>query len=376
VLDTGTTITLLDACGRAGVTVLLTSDPGEGKSSMVRSLARNREMPCEVVFCPTKEPADFDGLPVPQGEDVSLCPPRWARNLEAAGKGILLLDELGSCSPEVQAAVLGVALERQVGDLRLPREVYVIAAANPPDKAANGWALAPPVANRVCHLEYQQPNNDYLDGLTTGWASSPATRAVDAGPERIAAQRAAVVGFLRKSPHLIRSYPKTAAEASGAWPSPRTWTFTADVLAHIRDDDDDARKAAVIGLVGDGAGIAFLEWLEAADLPDPEDVLANPAKVNWTDPRQDRVSAILFGVVAHCTAGGGSGQRWRQAWGPLVAAAQANAPDVAFPAARALARARPAGVVPPPAARAFGKALRQAGLDAPGQETDEAELEL
>jgi hypothetical protein len=66
----------------------------------------------------------------------------------------------------------------------------------------------------------------------------------------------------------------------------------------VRDDDADARHAAVYGLVGEGTGTEFLNWLLAADLPDPAAVLADPAGVNWKD-RPDRVWAILAGVVAH-----------------------------------------------------------------------------
>ena len=359
--DTATTITLIDACGRAGVAVLLMSDPGAGKSSMVRGLARSRGIPCETVLGSIREPADFSGLPVIRDDGVILCPPEWARSLREAETGMLLLDELTTCPPAVQAAMLGVALERRVGDVRLPREVVIVACANPTDKAADGWALAPSLANRFLHLQFEPTPAEYIEGLTTGWASPPASRAIDAGEERRAASRAAVAGFLRTSPHLMHAYPQTAAEASGAWPSRRTWTMTAEVLARVRDDDADARHAAIYGLVGEGTGIEFVKWLAEADLPDPADVLADPDRVNWKD-RPDKVWAILAGVVAHCTAGKGSAERWRAAWGPLVSAAASGAPDVAAAVSRDLARARPTGILPPRAAAVFGQFLEQAGL--------------
>jgi MoxR-like ATPase len=42
----------------------------------------------------------------------------------------------------VQAALLRVVLERTVGDLSLPADVAVVAAANPPEQAADGWDLS------------------------------------------------------------------------------------------------------------------------------------------------------------------------------------------------------------------------------------------
>jgi len=375
--DTATTITLIDACGRAGVAVLLMSDPGAGKSSMVRGLARNREVPCKTVLGSIREPADFSGLPVIRDDGVSLWPPAWARELADAKAGILLLDELTTCPPAVQAAMLAVALERTVGDLQLPREVYVVACANPPDRAADGWALAPPLANRFCHVKFEPTPEEFRTGLTTGWASPPASRAIDTSPERRAALRASVAGFLRDRPKLVHSYPKTEAAASGAWPSRRTWTMAADVLSRIRDDDAEARNAAVYGLVGEGAGTEFLRWLREAGLPDPAQVLADPSAVNWSDPREDRIWAILAGVVAHCTAGKPSTPRWRQAWGPLVACAAAGRFDVAAAVSLELGRARPSGALPPAAARVFGGYLEKAGLrEADGRPAQAGEPEL
>jgi MoxR-like ATPase len=159
-------------------TTPMTSDPGAGKSSMIRGLARSRDIPCETVLGSIRDPTDFAGLPVVQDGGVALWPPQWARNLREAGAGILLLDELTTCPPAVQAAMLGVALERRVGDMQLPYEVVVVACANPPDKAADGWALAPPLASRFCHVHFDPSAGEYIHGLTTGWAAPPATRAI------------------------------------------------------------------------------------------------------------------------------------------------------------------------------------------------------
>src|SRR5262249_13065161 len=132
--DHATTVTGIEACGRARVPVLLLSDPGTGKSSMVRSLASARGVPCETVLGSIREPADVAGLPVvpATGDGVVLVPPAWARRLRDAGAGYLFLDELTTCPPAVQAAMLGVALDRTVGDLTLPGDVVIIACANPP----------------------------------------------------------------------------------------------------------------------------------------------------------------------------------------------------------------------------------------------------
>src|SRR5205823_11964182 len=61
---------------------------------------------------------------------------------------------ISTAPPAVQAAMLRIVLERVVGDLELPPGVRVVAAANPPEQAADGWDLAPPLANRLVHLDW------------------------------------------------------------------------------------------------------------------------------------------------------------------------------------------------------------------------------
>jgi MoxR-like ATPase len=119
----------------------------------VRSLGEALGWPVEVVIGSIREPSDFAGLPVVGDGMVRMAPPDWASRLTAVPHGLLFLDELTTAPPAVQAAMLRVVLERVVGDLRLPDGVRVVAAANPPDEAADGWDLAPPLANRLVHLD-------------------------------------------------------------------------------------------------------------------------------------------------------------------------------------------------------------------------------
>src|SRR5207248_9254246 len=127
-------------------------------------------VPCETVIGSLREPSDFAGLPVVTDDGVRMEPPAWARRLHEAQAGYLFLDELSTSPPAVQAAMLGVALERRVGDLLLPRAVQVVAAANPPERAADGWDLSPPLANRFLHIAYTPAVDGWVEGMTAGFA--------------------------------------------------------------------------------------------------------------------------------------------------------------------------------------------------------------
>lgn len=358
-VNSTTTVTVIDACSRAMVPVLLKSKPGMGKSSIVRALAAVDNEPCEMVLGSIREPADFAGLPIVTDEGVQLDAPAWAKRLIAAGRGWLLLDELTTSPPAVQGAMLTVALDHIVGDTKLPESVKVIAAANPAECAAGGYELEPPLANRFCHIDFGVTSDEWLEGMSSGW-SVPASRAVAADAGHKAMARAQVTGFIRTRPDLLHVMESDPARRGGAWPSHRTWSMLAATLAHLRDDDADALRCAAYGLVGAGAGAEFLAWRETMDMPTPAELIDDPAMIDWANERPDRAWAALTAVVTFA-AHAGTKTAWTKAWGPLAAAGAVKA-DVAGSVVRSHMLARPADTSVPAIARSFEPALRDAGL--------------
>lgn len=361
--DMNTTVTALDACGMAKVPALLLSRPGSGKSSLIRGLAAAQAVPCETVLGSQYEPAEIGGLPYlsPDGAGVQREAPAWAKRLVAAGAGFVFLDELTTVPDSVQGPMLTVVLDRVVGDLQLPEAVRIVAGANPPDSAAGGYDLTPPMANRFCHINYEPTVEDWLHGMATRWKSLPASRAVVASTERATATVAAVTGFIHHRPDLWDKFPETPEESGRAYPSGRSWSMLGQVLAYVRADDVAAIQALAVGLVGEGAGMEFVQWLQHADLPDPDAVTADPSIVDWANERQDRVWAVLNGVVT-LAAERGTVEAFRKAWKPLGAASDAGRTDFAAAAARTLATSRPPNAKIPAEMRKFAPLLKRAGL--------------
>jgi hypothetical protein len=354
-------ITVLRAAGRAGVAVCLWGDPGIGKSALIQAAAEADGVPCETVIGSLREPSDFAGLPVVSDDGVRMEPPAWAKRLHAARAGYLFLDELSTSPPSVQAAMLGVALERRIGDLQLPREVQVVAAANPPERAADGWELTPPLANRFLHIDYTPATDEWLEGMTAGFYLPAPGRVAQPNRAPCAVSRANVAAFIRSRPALLHAFPTNPAATGRAWPSRRTWTMAADVLALLDEHDTEAAYVATTGLVGEGAAVEYLTWRREADLPDPALVVADPASVPWRTLDPSRVWAILAGVVGYST-GKGTIEAWRDGWRPLATAAEMGKGDVAAACARTLLIARPSNARPPTEVRAFIGVLQDAGL--------------
>ena len=361
VLQPNAAVEALGVAVAARVPVLLWGAPGTGKTSAIRAMASAMELPCETVIASIREPSDFAGLPVVTGNAVRFAPPLWATRLAEAGTGVLFLDELTTAPPAVQAALLRVVLERTVGDLTLPDDVAVVAAANPPEQAADGWDLSAPLANRLCHLTWETSPRGIADGLAGGWAVPPVPL-LPAGWETGEQLNRSLVGaFLQVRPALAIAPPGSPGEAGRGWPSPRTWEMAARLMtaAEAAKASEQARSALVRGAIGDGAGVEFLAWLVDMDLPDPEEVLASPASFRLPE-RGDRAYAALAAIAA-AVAAKPTPERWTAGWQVLGACA-ADVPDVAATAARVLAKCRPDGTPLPAEIKLFAPVLRDAGL--------------
>ncbi|WP_174550956.1 AAA family ATPase [Actinomadura macra] len=329
----------------ANVPVLLWGEPGIGKSAGMERLAGRLGVPLETVIASVHEPSDFAGLPVigddPAVTGVPMAPPDWAVRLAGAGRGIVFFDELSSAPPAVQAALLRVVLERRVGSLALPGPVRVVAAANPPASAADGWHLSPPLANRFVHLHWTHDPRTVARGMAGTWPelTVPVVDGAKAAAA-VARARGAVSGFLTARPGLAHHLPSDAEARGGAWPSPRSWEMALRLLAtgYATGAARDAVAAAVVGAVGDGAGLELLSYLEELDLPDPDRVLANPSAFALPE-RGDRQLAFLTAVVAS-VQGDCTRRRWEAGWEVLAKAVDAGVPDIAARAAGDLAALR------------------------------------
>ncbi|MER6445929.1 AAA family ATPase [Streptomyces venezuelae] len=346
--------------------VLLWGEPGIGKSAGMQQLATALGVPLETVIASVHEPSDFAGLPV-VGEDpattgVPMAPPDWAVRLARTGHGLLFFDELSSAPPAVQAALLRVVLERRVGSLALPPAVRIVAAANPPASAADGWHLSPPLANRFVHLDWTHNPRTVARGMAGTWpeVAIPAVDPAKASGS-VARARGAVSGFLTARPGLVHHMPAEAAGRGRGWPSPRTWEMALRLLAtgYASSTGREALAAALTGAVGEAAGIELLSYLEHLDLPDPDRVLADPDAFALPE-RGDRQLAFLIAVVA-AVQSELTRPRWEAGWAVLAKAVDAGVPDVAARAAADLAAMRDLDWPVPAGIDAFVELLQLSG---------------
>lgn len=329
----------------ADLPVLLWGEPGIGKTAAMAQLAADLDLPLTTVIASVHEPSDFSGLPVvgddPAEQGVPMAPPDWAVRLVRAGRGLLFLDELSTAPPAVQAALLRLVLERRVGTLRLPPAVRIVAAANPRSSAADGWELSPPLANRFVHLQWTYEHDVVVRGLGGTWPRTVLPRLDrELLPDAVSFARRAVCAFLSARPTLVHRMPTDEARRGGPWPSPRSWEMALRLLAFATaaGASRDVLSIVVRGTVGDGPGLELLASLDRLDLPDPEQLLADPANAQLPE-RGDLRQAVLDAVVAAVRLRPEKA-RWEAAWALLVRAVESGAPDLVVVPATTLAALR------------------------------------
>ncbi len=295
---------------RWGLPLLLNGNPGIGKTSKVRSVSRQYGLPLVDLSVTKRGDAAFGVIPIPTSSGrIRYGVPEWIRGVE--GGGIVFVDEITSARPDLQAAVMGLVLDREVGDVPLGARVRVLAACNPPDVAANGHTLEVPMANRFVHVDWLPATLDELGAVRRRAVTGELVQVLDAEAEEarvLAAWPAAYgravaleLGFHRAQPQWRNKMPSADdPNASRAWPSDRSWSYASRALAaaEVHGLDETTADALVAGSIGAAACSAWRVYLQKTDLPDVADVLDGKAIFKHSGARADRTYAFLTAATA------------------------------------------------------------------------------
>ena len=288
------TLSVLYAARASGVPAVIWGPPGTGKTALITALGEHENLIVKIILGSIMDPTDLSGLPAIEtrtdknGDKYQITRNTiadWADDLIQAGRGILFLDELNNATPTMQSAFLSLLQGRKVGQYTLPKDVWIIAASNEEKDAADGYTLAPPMANRLIHLNWAPKDSDWFSGMSENWGDTDV-------PGRVAEWRLNIVAFLRSYSHLLQNQPVDEDKAGKAWPSRRSWDNAAQVLGS-GTMNDNAQLMLLKGLVGEEAAMQYFKWQAEENLPSNEQVLSNPDAIDWRKIKADVAFTIL-----------------------------------------------------------------------------------
>ena len=279
--------------GLLGIPVLVWGRPGVGKSSFIESL-ETEECKVRTMIASIYDPTDFSGLPIYEEKSVKYASPEWTDEFNDFKSGILFLDELSTCPPSVQAALLRVIFERTVGFKKLPDHVRIIAAANPPDLTLGGWDLSPPMRNRFVHIQWDIPTGLYLNSLSQGWNEAKSFEIDNkVHKEKLPEWKDKIGAYLKVNPDSLHGDP---SKENFGYASPRSWDYVIHLLTSCDVLGKDLNIELIEGCLGEGTAISVYEFLNNLKQPDPLEVLSGNVEVNFQSFNDGEIYILFNGM--------------------------------------------------------------------------------
>jgi hypothetical protein len=286
------------ACARAGRVALVFGPPGIAKTTLARAvtpvvarhLGYNTTSPDDPMYpaidcvLSNRDAVDIGGYPVtfPDGE-VRLQLFGTLRQAEQR-PGLLILDELTTCTQAVQGPAMRLVLERYAGENPLHKDTRIVCLANRPDQAPGGIQLTATLINRVIIINCQPTVTEISDYFCAAPAARLDTMVElpsDAVWQARRQQLMATAGVIfTQRPDLLCFDPPPAAISDGeSFASPRAWEICCDVISTLpsMSGDDSIVQAIAVGTLGAARAFAFLSILKAREhLPSVDDVIKSP----------------------------------------------------------------------------------------------------
>lgn len=267
--------------------VFIWGPPGCGKSDVVHQVAAQREAELRDVRMNLLDPIDIKGFPVPDVEagemkwlPADFLPPMLVKEgkkvVPNMSHGVLFLDEFNSAPPATQAAGYQLILNRKIGNYELPVNWRIVAAGNRDTDRGVTHKMPSPLANRLIHLDFSVDLDD--------WCAWAVQNKIDPS----------VIAFLRFRSNQLHDFD--AAKNPRAFPSPRSWSFVSQIIAHNALTAHEELEM-LAGTVGEGAAGEFKSFRDTIkDMPNIDKILLTPDDVEI--PKEPAVKYALVTALA------------------------------------------------------------------------------
>ena len=273
---------------KIGLTPMVASSPGMGKSDIIRNIAEKFKLKVVDFRVSQCEPVDMQGYPgVISNGDNQLrmtfhIPEYFPIEGDAIPEGydgwLLFLDEFNSGNKQTEAAAYKLILDREVYKHKLHDRCLIAAAGNLTTDRAIVNTQSTATTSRLNHYRMRV---DYK--VWVNWAN-----------EHNIDHR--IISLIKFKPELLHRFDPSTNELT--FPCPRTWEFASKVISGAKAIDH-INKIRLAGTIGEGAAVELATYSEIyKNLPTIEQILANP-KSGWKVPTEPSELYAVTTMLAH-----------------------------------------------------------------------------
>lgn len=250
----------IEACMNAKQSVFVWGQPGIGKSAVIKNIATERGIGFIDLRLSQLDTVDLRGFPMMKNDRMEFAIPGFLPT-DMDSEGIIVLEELNSARPDMQATAYQFIHDRQIGAYKLPPKWSLIAAGNRDKDNGVTYSMGAPLSSRFVHVDFEVDFDDWRQ-----WAVANGI-----APE--------ITNFISFRPALLNQFDPLKR----SFPTPRTWEFVSKLLGS-NVQDRLVESHLIDGSVGPEACAEFRAFLKIyRDLPNPDMVLMNPSKAPVPD---------------------------------------------------------------------------------------------
>lgn len=234
---------------------------GIGKTESIESLAKELEIGYVDIRLLLYSETDLKGIPFPNENHTTAV---WLQNdvlptVERDGaKGILVLDEITSCSRSLRTAAYQLLNERRLGQYVLPSGWLIVCLGNGEQDGGDFEGMEANFVNR-CSLF----NVTHDDAAWRSWASHHGVNPL-------------VTAYVQWKPSDLHTYKDNGDYDCMLFASPRSWVAVSNILNHHLDDiDSRIISSRILGNLGNEVGNRFLAFAKYRDKTVPPEEILN-----------------------------------------------------------------------------------------------------
>lgn len=265
----------------AGLSAMVSGDPGIGKTSIGYQLGKALNIHAKCIIASLYETEHFSGVPHLKDGELIYSDPELFKEFKDLTEGLIMFDEINTSNRKIQNVLLRVILEGVAGPMTLHEGIRMIACGNYTNVAGNiQMSLA--LCNRFVHVFQEADAEEWSQGILSGFIA-PELPTID--PEwrekYIPRYTALLSAYIKANPNALMVMPETIDEdpRMNAWPSPRTWEFAIKILAITHGMEVSERQELIKGTIGIDQTDLLFKYLRDHDLINIDEIDINDIKI-------------------------------------------------------------------------------------------------